>query len=297
MLLGIIYFFIGLVLLYYGSDWFVVGGEKTAKFFNVSNFVIGATVIAFGTSVPEIVSSVYAALTKSSGIAVGNAIGSCVCNIGLILAISSIVYPIIIKKDQIKNILFHLFFVALTFILGVDGYNCVDGAILFLTFIFYIIWVLKNDKIEKKKEEEEINIVISLIFLIIGLISVLIGAKLFIDGAKMIAFLLHIPDYIIGFSLVAFGTSVPELMVSIAAAKRRLGGMILGNIIGSNIADIGGALAISSFFSYLPTANIQMVILLIMSILLYIFAKKSKITRFDGLILLILYIFAIKFLF
>lgn len=133
----------------------------------------------------------------------------------------------------------------------------------------------------------------SLVLLIIGLIGVLVGAELFVDGAKKIALALDISDKVIGFTLVAFGTSLPELMVSLAAAKRNLGGMVLGNVIGSNIADIGGALAVGSLFMHLPAENVQMAVLVIMSLLLYLFAKYSKIGRWQGILFLALYIIAI----
>ncbi|XRO77857.1 calcium/sodium antiporter [Methanocaldococcus sp. 10A] len=297
LILGVAYFLLGLVLLYFGSDWFVLGSERIARHFNVSNFVIGATVMAIGTSLPEILTSAYASYMHAPGISIGNAIGSCICNIGLVLGLSAIISPIIVDKHLKKNVFIYLLFVLFTFIIGFDGFSWIDGIILLILFAFYLRWTVNNGKVEEINEEDKKkynpSLAFSLVLLIIGLVGVLVGAELFVDGAKKIATALNVSDKVIGFTLVAFGTSVPELMVSLAAAKRNLGGMVLGNVVGSNIADIGGALAIGSLFMYLPPENFQMSILLIMSFLLYLFARYSKIGRWQGILFLIIYIIAI----
>jgi len=300
LILGIGYFLLGLILLYYGSDWFVLGSERIARHFNISNFVIGATVMAIGTSLPEILTSAYASYMHAPGISIGNAIGSCICNIGLVLGLSAIISPIVVDKNLQKNIFVYLLFVIFTAVIGIDGFSWIDGAILLILFVFYLRWTVKNGSVEEIEEnnnkDSSHSIVFSLVLLIIGLVGVLVGAELFVDGAKKIATALNISDKVIGFTLVAFGTSVPELMVSLAAAKRNLGGMVLGNVVGSNIADIGGALAVGSLFMYLPAENIQMGVLAVMSLLLYLFAKYTKIGRWQGLLFLALYIIAIALL-
>ena len=298
LILGIGYFLLGLILLYYGSDWFVLGSERIARHFNISNFVIGATVMAIGTSLPEILTSAYASYMHAPGISIGNAIGSCICNIGLVLGLSAIISPIVVDKNLQKNIFVYLLFVIFTAVIGIDGFSWIDGIILLMLFAFYLRWTVKNGSVEVEENNNKNNpsIVFSLVLLIIGLVGVLVGAELFVDGAKKIATALNISDKVIGFTLVAFGTSVPELMVSLAAAKRNLGGMVLGNVVGSNIADIGGALAVGSLFMYLPAENIQMGVLAVMSFLLYLFAKYTKIGRWQGLLFLALYIIAIALL-
>ncbi|NPA63292.1 MAG: calcium/sodium antiporter [Methanococci archaeon] len=297
LILGIGYFLLGLILLYYGSDWFVLGGERIAKHFNVSNFVIGATIMAIGTSLPEILTSAYASYMHAPGISVGNAIGSCICNLGLVLGVSAIISPIVVDNHLKKNVLVYLLFVIFTAIIGYDGFSPIDGILLLILFILYLKWTIKNGSIgielEEKNVKEDTSIAFSLVLLIIGLVGVLVGAEFFVEGAKKIAISLNISDKIIGFTLVAFGTSLPELMVSLAAAKRNLGSMVLGNVVGSNIADIGGALAMGSLFMYLPAENLQMLILLIMSLLLYLFARYSKIGRWQGILFIILYMIAI----
>ncbi|WP_456471769.1 calcium/sodium antiporter [Methanocaldococcus sp.] len=296
-MIEILYFFIGLIMLYYCSDWLILGSERVARYFKVSNFIIGATIIAFGTSFPEIITSVIAAYQKYSGIAVGNIIGSCICNIGLILGLSLIFSSIKIDNFLRRNLLFYLFYTLITLILGFDGFSFYDGIILLLGFLIYLKWSIKNDNyvVEDNKKEEDLNLPINIILVIIGLIGVLVGAELFVDGAVSIAHILHISDTIIGFTLVALGTSLPELAVSISAAKRRLGGMVLGNIVGSNIADIGGGIGLSTLFSNLPGLPKQLIILFIMSLILYIFSKK-ELNRKEGIILLLLYGLALYFI-
>ncbi|AIJ05346.1 Na+/Ca+ antiporter [Methanocaldococcus bathoardescens] len=252
--------------------------------------------MAIGTSLPEILTSAYASYMHAPGISIGNAIGSCICNIGLVLGVSAIISPIIVDKNLRKNIFVYLLFVIFTAVIGIDGFSWIDGVILLILFAIYLRWTVKNGNIEEINENNNKNnpsMVFSLVLLIIGLVGVLVGAELFVDGAKKIATALNVSDKIIGFTLVAFGTSVPELMVSLVAAKRNLGGMVLGNVVGSNIADIGGALALGSLFMYLPPENLQIAILTVMSFLLYLFAKYSKIGRWQGILFLIIYIIAI----
>ncbi len=291
MIIDLIYFIVGLVLLYYGSDWFVLGAERIAKFFNVSNFVIGATVVAIGTSLPEIVTSIYAAFTNSGGIAVGNAIGSCVCNIGLILGTSLLFSTIILNNKLKRNIVYYIIFIIITFILGIDGYDKIDGFFLIILSIFYILKTIKDGKLEDNNNEnkENLYLIMDLFITIIGLISVLLGSKFLVEGAKGLAHSFGISDFIIGFSLVAFGTSVPELMVSIISAKRKLGGIVLGNILGSNVIDIGFALGLPSIFIKLPSEIGGLYALLILSLLLFIFSLKNKINKLEGIVLLVLY--------
>ncbi|ADG12686.1 Na+/Ca+ antiporter, CaCA family [Methanocaldococcus infernus ME] len=291
MIIGILSFLTGLILLYYCSDWVVLGAEKIARFFNISNFVIGATIIAFGTSFPEIVTSVIASYQHLPGLAVGNILGSCICNIGLILGLSLIFDSVKIDKFLKRNLIFYILFVLLTLILSFGGFSLLDGLILLILFLFYIRWSIKNDNTNEKEEKEDnINLPINLVLLIIGLIGVLVGADLFVNGAKELADYLNIPDTIIGLTLVALGTSLPELAVSISAAKRRLGGMVLGNVLGSNIADIGAGIGLSALFSTLPGLEREALFLFIISFILLIGYIKGKLGRKEGVILILLYV-------
>ncbi|WP_423793264.1 calcium/sodium antiporter [Methanocaldococcus indicus] len=293
----IIYFVLGLILLYYGSDWFVLGAERLAKFFNVSNFVIGATVVAIGTSLPEIVTSIYAALTNSPGITVGNAIGSCVCNIGLILGVSAVISPILLNKELKKNITYYIILIVILTILSINGFDTIDGIILLILTLLYLKKTISDGKVEENNNNKDFSLPFSIIMLVIGLGAVLSGSQFLVEGAKGLAKAFGVPDFIIGFTLVAIGTSLPELMVSIISAKRKLGGLVLGNILGSNIIDVGFALGLPAVFYHLPSNYLGILSLFILSALIYIFSLKNKISRVDGAIILIIYLITIYFIF
>jgi len=274
---------IGLMLLNYGSDWFILGNTKIAKYFRLSNFAIGATVVAFGTSFPEIVTSLYATYAGLPMIAVGNALGSCIVNIGLVLGLCAILYPIVIREPIIKNSQIYLLYSLLLFILGYDGLSVIDGIILFPLFLCYTTYTLKRKCIvEENKDKREISIVLAVIFTVVGLISIFIGSKLFIDGARDIALFLGISNKVIGFTLVALGTSLPEIAVSLSAIRRKVGDIIIGNVIGSNMINIGCALALSSMIAYIPPTRFELFINLLLVVLMVLFINKGTVLRYLG---------------
>ncbi len=304
MIDGIILLLSGLILLSYGSDWFIVGSSRIAKYLDISNFVIGATVVAFGTSLPEIVTSIYAAYTNSPDIAIGNALGSCIANIGLVLGISVLIYPVMVKsKPIITNSYLYLIFTIIITILGYNGFSRIDGILLLLLLFYYLKHTIKNGGACEEEVDTSISTVKAVVFLVFGLASVVFGSHLFVEGARNIASYLGISEKIIGFTLVAVGTSLPELAVSISAARRKLGDIILGNVVGSNMANICGALALSSVITDLPSVKFELAINIILVTLMVLFMNKSKIKlsklnkihRLEGLILLAIYfIFIVK---
>jgi len=295
---------IGLGLLNYGSDWFIIGNIRVARYLKLSNFVIGATIVALGTSFPEIVTTLYALYRGLPMIAVGNALGSCILNIGFILGLCALLCPIVIRQRPIViNIQIYLFYSLLLFILGQDGFNVIDGVILFLLFLCYMVYTLRRGNIigEEKGDKRDIPMVLAVIFVIVGLISIFVGSKLFIDGARDIALFLGIPERIIGFTLVAFGTSLPEIAVSLSAIRRKLGEIVIGNVIGSNMINLGCALALSSIIAYIPPTRFELLINLLFAVLIVVMVSKGvimkplskecfKIDRIDGLILLGIYL-------
>ncbi|EHP84261.1 calcium/sodium antiporter [Methanotorris formicicus] len=289
MIIDVLLFIFGLILLSYGSDWFIVGSSRVAKFFKISDFVIGATIIAVGTSLPEIVTSVYAAWINSPEISTGNAIGSCIANVGLVLGLSLIFSPIVIKESSvIKNTYAYVLFLIIACVLGIYGFSWVDGIILVFLFTLYLRYTTNNGK-EELNEVEETSYVRAVILLVIGLVGVILGSEMFVNGARNIALTLGVSEKVVGFTLVALGTSLPELAVSIAAAKKKLGNMVLGNIVGSNVANIGVALGLSAIVTPLPPQNLEMGITLFMAVLLAMFAKRRKLGRLEGVLLLIMY--------
>jgi len=300
--LSILMLIMGLGLLNYGSDWFILGNTKIARYFKLSNFVIGATVVAFGTSFPEIVTTLYAVYRDLPMIGAGNALGSCIVNIGFVLGLCALICPIVIRQRSImRNVQVYLLYSILLFILGYDGLGAIDGMILFLLFLCYMIYTFKKGGVitEEERDKRDISVVLAVIFIIVGLTSIFVGSKLFIDGARDIALSLGIPDRVIGFTLVAFGTSLPEIAVSISAIRRKLGDIVIGNVIGSNMVNVGCALALSSLIDYIPPTRFELFVNLLLVVLTVLFMNKGavlrllgrdssryyKIDRIDGLIL------------
>jgi len=309
-----LYMIFGGILLAYGSDWFIEGSTRVAKHFNVSNFVIGATIVAFGTSLPEIVTSSGAALSGYPGLAVGNAVGSCIANIGIILGISVLMYPLIIKKRAIiKNGNIYLIATILLVILGYNGFSRFDGLILFLFMITYVIYTIKTSESDDEEIISDLTTKKASIFIVVGLLAVILGSDLFIEGAKGIAEYFNVPESIIGFSLVAFGTSLPELASSVAAAKRKLGSIVLGNVIGSNIANTCIALSFSAMIVDIPKYNVELMVNTIMALLIIFTMNRekikkmlnfknfrtdyfSKIDRIDGISYILIYLIFLAYL-
>ena len=310
----LLYMIFGGILLAYGSDWFIEGSTRVAKHFNVSNFVIGATIVAFGTSLPEIVTSSGAALSGYPGLAVGNAVGSCIANIGIILGISVLMYPLIIKKRAIiKNGNIYLIATILLVILGYNGFSRFDGLILFLFMITYVIYTIKTSESDDEEIISDLTTKKASIFIVVGLLAVILGSDLFIEGAKGIAEYFNVPESIIGFSLVAFGTSLPELASSVAAAKRKLGSIVLGNVIGSNIANTCIALSFSAMIVDIPKYNVELMVNTIMALLIIFTMNRekikkmlkfknfrtdyfSKIDRIDGISYILIYLIFLAYL-
>lgn len=284
--LSILMLLIGLGLLNYGSDWFILGNTRIAKYFKLSNFVIGATVVAFGTSFPEIVTTLYAVYKGLPMIAVGNALGSCIVNIGFVLGLCAIISPLIVKQSSIlKNSQIYLLYSILLFLLGYDGFDFGDGVVLFILFLGYMAYTLKKRTViteGSKDDKKDIPMVLALIFTIVGLTSIFVGSKLFIDGARNIALLLGIPNKVIGFTLVAFGTSLPEIAVSLSATRKRLGDIVIGNVIGSNMINIGCVLALSSMAIPIPPTRFELFVNLLLVVLMVLFMNKGMVLKFLG---------------
>ena len=244
MSIGFTYLIIGSVVLFYGADWIIKGGSQLAKYFGLSSIVIGLTVVAFGTSLPELVVSLTAALEGSPTIAVGNVIGSNIANVGLVLGLSSLVFPLTIKFTQIKIDLSIYMIVCLLFI-----YFCMDGEIirmegmiLFACIIAYTWFSITHPAKNKDPKIDQINpnlpLSKSLLLILFGILALSFGANIFITGAIDIARYFGISEVAIGMTIVAMGTSLPELATSVIAAFRKESAISIGNIIGSNLFNL-----------------------------------------------------------
>jgi len=250
---------IGSVILFYGADWIVKGGSQLAKYFGLSAIVIGLTVVAFGTSLPELVVSFAAALEGSSTIAVGNVVGSNIANVGLVLGLSSLVFPLTMKFSQVKIDLVIYIIVCLLF-----TYFCADGEIirmegliLISCIIAYTWFAITNPAKNRDHEIGQINPNVSLskslLLIVFGILLLSFGANIFVTGAIDIARYFGISEIVIGMTIVALGTSLPELATSVIASFRKESAISIGNIIGSNLFNLLSVIGLVSMISPLES--------------------------------------------
>jgi len=242
-------------VLFYGADWIIKGGSQLAKYFGLSNIVIGLTVVAFGTSLPELVVSLAAALEGSPTIAVGNVIGSNIANVGLVLGLSSLVFPLTIKFTQVKIDLGIYMVVCLLFTyFSMDGEIIrMEGLILFACIIAYTWFAItcpaKNRDHEIGQINQKVPLSKSLLLVMFGILSLSFGANIFITGAIDIARFFGVSEIVIGMTIVALGTSLPELATSVIAAFQKESAISIGNIIGSNLFNLLSVIGLVSMIS------------------------------------------------
>lgn len=306
----------GLVLILYGANALTDGASALAKRFKISDLVIGLTIVAFGTSAPELVVSITSAMHGSAGLAIGNVVGSNLFNILMIVGCTALTCPIVVGKGTLtKEIpLVILSSIALLFLANdilLDGamdnvINRSDGLILlcfFAIFMGYTFAIAHNNANEEDEAKViEMPIWKSALFIVIGLAGLIFGGNLFVDGASGIARALGVSDAVIGLTLVAGGTSLPELATSVIAALKKNPGIAIGNVIGSNLFNIFLVLGCSATIAPLPLGNITNIDLLALigaSILFWItgwYFKKRTITRLEGGIMVVCYILYTVFL-
>ena len=247
----------GSFMLYIGSEWIVKGGIGVAERYGISTIVIGLTVVAFGTSLPELLVSLNAAFQGSSSLAIGNAIGSNIANVGLVLSLSAFIFPITMNYSLIRRDIFVYFFSCAAFVVfSLDGrLSKFEGAFFVNTLLFYIIYSIKKP-VKNDIEIEDFsggNMGEMFLFIIFGIVGLALGADLFVEGSVFIARYFGISEVVIGMSIVAFGTSLPELATSAMAAYKKESAISIGNIIGSNIFNILCVLGVTSVVQPLST--------------------------------------------
>ena len=305
---------VGIALLYYGAEYLIKGGVSIALKMQVSTLVIGLTLVAFGTSMPEFVVSADAAIKGAQGVAgagdisIGNVVGSNICNIALILGLCAVIRPLPVNKQFLKNevwwmlgsaillAIFHYFFQGLSrwagaiFLLGIIAFTCLSYR--------------SGRKLEMQKSQEEkaaeiqenagkiLPVGLSLVMVIGGLLALVGGGKLFVNSAVLIAQLMGISEAVIGLTIVAVGTSMPELATSVVAAIKGENDIAIANVVGSNIFNILAILGVAPLIAPIKSAGISMTDMYIMlgvSILLIAFMKQRKINRWMGAIFLVIY--------
>lgn len=302
---------VGFVCLIKGADFFVEGSSSIAKIFKVPSVIIGLTIVAMGTSAPETAVSISAALKGSNEIAVSNVVGSNFFNLLVIIGICALMQPIIITKDIIKRdypysifatVLLLVFLSIGHIIAGKPTLNAITGIIMLISFTAYIITLVKSalnkNRVGEIKDIEDIKsrpLTMSIILIVIGLAGVITGGNLVVDSTAALASSFGMSETLIGLTIVAIGTSLPELVTSIVAAKKGEADLALGNVIGSNIFNILFVLGISSVLntiivsldSVIDTALLIAVNIAVLSIVL---VKKNSIGRFSGTAMILMYV-------
>lgn len=297
----ILYLVGGLIMLFIGAEGLIRGSSNLAIKIGITPLIVGLTVVAFGTSAPELVVSLKAALVGNSSISLGNVIGSNIANIALILGIASLIRPLYVHANIImREIPIMIGVSILLIVLLLDGeVGFIDGLIFVLGIIVYTIvniYMARKEKSSEVKEEFEeglksrLGVPVSIIFVVIGLGLLIIGANFFVQSAVAIAKLFNISDAIIGLTIVAIGTSLPELITSIVASYKKESDIAIGNVVGSNIFNILGILGITALIvpiSSIGISSIDLIIMVVTAIVLLPLSKSGlRISRIEGMFLL-----------
>ena len=316
MLLNVLLIIIGFILLIKGADFLVSGSSKIAKKFHIPEIIIGLTIVSIGTSMPELFVSITSAVEGYSDMALGNVIGSNICNLLLILGLSSVIRPIKFQKETriielplslLLTIIFWIICFSNNFISKAEG---IFLLVLFLGFILYTIYMgLRGDDTQNKsldlerKDASNFFMVKNIFLIIIGIIALKYGGDFVVDNSVEIAELFNISDAIISLTILAIGTSLPELVTSVTAAIKGNSDIAIGNIIGSNIFNMLMIIGVSASIkpiTYNPSYNIQMIILLIAIVFLALFPfikPKNEMSRGNGIVYIITYIVYMVLLF
>ena len=316
MALNLLFCLIGFVMLYYGAEWLVKGSSSLARRLGVTPIVIGLTVVAFGTSAPEFVVSLIFSIKDKSMIAVGNVVGSNICNIALVLGLAALFQPITSHRSVIKRnipimlgISLYLLLLSLDSRLGrLEGATLFGGIIVYTFFNYYV--AMKQAKQGSKEMSatfetsvEEIEYVTSrqkqIVLIVVGIAGVVVGAEIVVGSAVKIMQILGVDEKFIGLTIIAFGTSLPELATSVIAALRKEMDISIGNLVGSNVFNILSVLGAASLVRPIPIPGgfiksglvIDYMVMMLTSFLPWLMMRKTAtVTRKDGLLLLFCYV-------
>lgn len=308
--MSIVLFIVGLTLLILGSNWLVDGASSLARRFNISDLVIGLTIVAFGTSSPELIVNLVASFGGNTDIAIGNVVGSNIFNILMILGVTAMVAPIAIKNTTTwKEIPFSILAVVVMGLMAndylIDGYSKseisrIDGMVLLCFFLIFLAYTFALSKHNDQTVEEPgkiISLPKSIVFITLGLAGLFFGGRFLVNGAIDIARILGLSEEVIGLTVVAAGTSMPELATSIVAAFKKNSDIAIGNVVGSNIFNIFLVLGLSASIRPIPfdylNSNFDLLVLLISSLLMFSFifiGRGRRINRVQGVLFFIAFV-------
>ena len=307
MIVYIALLIIGFIILIKGADIFVDGASSVAGNFKVSKMLIGLTIVAFGTSAPEFAVSVKSLLSGSGDMVLGNVIGSNILNILLILGVSSMFHSLKVKDNTVKKelpitlLMTAIFIVLLSDKLFDKGFNNTftrsDGIVIilfFLVFVYYLIKMARN-KIDKSQDEKYMSMKKAILFTILGIVGIIIGSNLVVENASAIARTIGVSESMVALTIVALGTSLPELVTSVTATRKGEYDIAIGNVVGSNIFNIGMVIGVPiALFGGIQQISINYIDLITMiasAFLLFIFSYNDrKISKYEGSIFLIMFV-------
>lgn len=302
IVLQFLFLVIGFVMLMKGADWFVDGASKIADKFGIPHLVIGLTIVAFGTSAPEAAVSISAALKGSVDLAISNVLGSNIMNVLLILGLASIIYPLAVKPSSIKIDIPFVFGISLLMLIlgAMDGnIGRVDGIIFWILLLIYIVYMIKmamkgQGEVEEVEEAGENDTVLKLLALIIiGGVLIVWGSNVTVDAATAIAQKFGMSERLIGLTIVAFGTSLPELVTSCVAASKKETDIAVGNIVGSNLFNILfvlGTTAVITPVAYVDAFLFDNIVAVLVMVVLWLFVfKNKKLNRTGGILMVVMY--------
>jgi cation:H+ antiporter len=319
MIFDLLFIVLGLVGLYYGADFLVKGSARLAASFGIPTIVIGLTVVSYGTSMPEQIVSLTAAFNGTPDVAVGNVVGSNIFNIALILGLTAFVFPVHVHPQLIRRDIPLMIAVSvLAYLMAFDGrYSRVDGAILFagiLSFTFFSYYSAMHKGQAEPEEEapsepdevaellsEQTNPLLEAGRALLGVAILMVAARLTVDGATSIASAIGISDAVIGLTLVAAGTSLPELATSFVAALRKQADIAIGNVVGSNIFNLLSILGLTSMVAEIKVADeflrYDFPVMIAIAVLLYPLAFNKVLSKLEGAFFLAVYVGYTVFLF
>ena len=296
LLIQVVLLVVGFVMLIKGADWFVEGASGIAAKFGIPQLVIGLTIVAMGTSAPEAAVSIAAAMKGNAGITVGNIVGSNILNIFIILGVTAVITTLAVAKSTVKcEIPYMIGITVLFLVLGATGgkITLVEGVILWVAFIAYLAYLFamaKKNKEEETEEKKESKVWKLLLFTVVGLVLIVWGSDVTVDAASNIAKTFGMSDRLIGLTIVALGTSLPELFTSVSAALKGKADIAIGNIVGSNIFNIlfvVGTTALITPVEFEAKFVIDTAIVIAAGVMLWLFVlPKKQLNRVAGVVML-----------
>lgn len=311
VVLNLLFLIIGMALLIKGADWFVDGASSVAKALKIPSLIIGLTLVSIGTSLPELSVSVNAALGQNADISYGNVVGSNIFNVFVVIGASALFTPMVVAKDVKKYdvpilIAIYLLFALFSFVISPLKLSVVESIIFVVLFVGYLVFLVLRTKKSNQVVEEEIKeekprkMWVNIIFIIIGLAGIIAGGEFVVTTASSLAKMAGMSELLVGLTIVAVGTSLPELVTSMVAAKKGENDIAVGNAVGSSIFNILLILGVASSIAPIGfefNTIVDVAIMLVSALMVFIFAfKTSKINRVHGIILILVYVLYLAFI-